>query len=141
MNNVILIGRLARDPELRFTTNQKAVCRTVVAVNRMSEGADFIPVTIFGKQAENVNNYLKKGAQVGIEGRIQTGSYTNKDGQKVYTTDVMAHRVEFLGGKREAEPKKEEYPAPVPAQPANDIPSGADYSAFQESFEELPWNK
>ena len=103
MNNVVLIGRLARDPELRYTPNtQNAVAHITVAVDRpVSQGrerqADFIRVTVFGKQAENVDRYLSKGRQVAVQGRIQTGSYQNRDGQTVYTTDVVADRVEFLG--------------------------------------------
>lgn len=139
MNSVILIGRLAKDPDLKFTTNQKAVCKLVVAVNRMGEGADFLPVTVFGKQAENVSNYLGKGSQVGIEGRIQTGSYTNNEGRKIYTTDVLASRVEFLGVRKgkASEPKADDFPA---AAPADDLPDRNEFEGYQESFESLPWN-
>ena len=103
MNSVILIGRLARDPELRYTPNsQTAIAHITLAVDRpVQQGrerqADFIRVTVFGRQAETVERYLKKGRQVAVSGRIQTGSYQNRDGQTVYTTDVVADRVEFLG--------------------------------------------
>lgn len=101
MNNVVLIGRLTRDPEIRYTAGtQMAVATFTVAIDRpVKAGAekqtDFPRVTVFGKQAENCERFLAKGRLVGVQGRIQTGSY-EKDGQKVYTTDVVADRVEFL---------------------------------------------
>ena len=105
MNSVILIGRLTRDPELRYTPNtQTAVAHFTLAIDRpVSAGqesqADFIRITVFGKQAETVDRYLKKGSQAAVSGRIQTGSYRDKNGQTVYTTDVIANRVEFLGSR------------------------------------------
>ena len=102
MNSVVLIGRLTRDPEVRYTAGtQMAVCTFTVAIDRpVRAGAekqtDFPRVTVFGKQAENCERFLAKGRLVGVQGRIQTGSYTNKDGVTVYTTDVVADRVEFL---------------------------------------------
>jgi single-strand DNA-binding protein len=108
MNSVILIGRLARDPELSYTPNtQTALCRLTVAVDRGKRngedlGADFIDVTVWDRQAENCDRYLSKGSQVAVRGRIETGSYTNREGQKVYTTRVVADRfggVEFLSSK------------------------------------------
>lgn len=104
MNSVILIGRLTRDPELRYTSGtQMAVATFTVAIDRpVRAGAekqtDFPRVTVFGKQAENCEKYLAKGRLVGVQGRLQTGSYTNKDGVTVYTTDVVADRVEFWNG-------------------------------------------
>lgn len=103
MNNVVLIGRLTRDPELSYTANnQTAVTRFTLAVDRpysqdRERQADFIRIVVFGKQAENVNRYLTKGSQCAVEGRIQTGSYQNREGATVYTTDIIANRVEFLG--------------------------------------------
>ena len=106
MNNVTLIGRLTRDPEVRYTSgSQLAVARFTIAIDRPirsgdgEKQTDFPSIVVFGKQAENCERFLSKGRQVGIEGRIQTGSYTNKDGNKVYTTEVVANRVEFLGGR------------------------------------------
>lgn len=99
MNSVILIGRLTKDPEVRYTQDQMAIARFSIAVDRPTRGekqTDFPSIIVFGKQAENCERYLAKGRLVGIEGRIQTGSYTNKDGNKVYTTEVVAGRVEFL---------------------------------------------
>jgi single-strand DNA-binding protein len=107
MNNVTLIGRLTKDPEVRYTgESQMAVARFSIAIDRPTKGekqTDFPNIVVFGKQAENCERFLTKGKLVGIEGRIQTGSYTNKNGDKVYTTDVVANRVEFLewGDKKE----------------------------------------
>ena len=102
MNSVVLIGRLTRDPELRYTSgSQMAVATFTIAIDRPvraggEKQTDFPRVTVFGKQAENCEKYLAKGRLVGVQGRLQTGSYTNKDGATVYTTDVVADRVEFL---------------------------------------------
>ncbi len=101
MNSVVLIGRLTRDPEVRYTESQLAIARFSIAINRVpgrdgqDRGADFPNIVVFGKQAENCERFLTKGRQVAIQGHIQTGSY-EKDGRKVYTTDVVADRVEFL---------------------------------------------
>ena len=106
MNCVTLVGRLTRDPELRYTAgSQMPVASFTLAVDRPfsknSEGptADFIRIVVFGKQAENCSTYLSKGREAAVQGRIQTGSYTKQDGTKVYTTDVIADRVEFIGGR------------------------------------------
>lgn len=100
MNNVILIGRTTREIELRYTTSQTAVARFSLAVERpVKDGekkADFPNIIVFGKQAENCEKYLAKGRKVAVQGRLQTGSYEDKDGKRVYTTDVIAERVEFL---------------------------------------------
>lgn len=98
MNRVELIGRLARDPEVRYTQTQKAVCKFTIAVDRIGEGADFIRVQVWDKLAQNCEQYLGKGSLVGIEGRIVTGSY-EKDGHKVSTFEIRADRVEFLSRK------------------------------------------
>ena len=103
MNSVNLIGRLTRDPELRWS-GETAIARFSIAIDRPmkkdgSHETDFPTIVVFGRTAENCERYLSKGRQVGVAGRLQTGSYTNKNGDKVYTTDVVASRVEFLGGK------------------------------------------
>ena len=119
MNAVILIGRLTRDPEVRYTSGtQMAVCTFTVAIDRPvkkdgEKQADFPRVICFGKQAENCERFLAKGRLVGVQGRLQTGSYTNKDGATVYTTDVVADRVEFLEwGDRQG--ARQEYDEPIP---------------------------
>ena len=102
MNSVVLIGRLTRDPEIRYTaSSQMAVASFTIAIDRPvraggEKQTDFPRITVFGRQAENCERYLAKGRLVGIQGRLQTGSYQNKDGVTVYTTDVVADRVEFL---------------------------------------------
>ena len=105
MNKVFLIGRLTRDPELRYTGNNTAVATFSLAVNRNftnqagEREADFINIVVWRKQAENVKNYLTQGSQVAIDGRIQVRSYDTEDGQKRYVTEVVADNVEFLGSK------------------------------------------
>lgn len=105
MNKVFLIGRLTRDPELRYTGSNTAVASFSLAVNRNfanangEREADFINIVVWRKQAENVKNYLSQGSQVAIDGRIQTRSYDDQNGQKRYVTEVVADNVEFLGSK------------------------------------------
>ena len=105
MNHVTLIGRLARDPEFRTTTNGKSVASFTLAVDRRSkqEGqptADFIPCVAWGKTAEVCTNYLAKGHRCGVGGRIQVRSYDAKDGSKRYVTEVMVDNVEFLESRK-----------------------------------------
>ena len=104
MNNVILIGRLTDKPELGYTQSQKAMCRFTLAVDRRTEGADFIRIIAWDRQAENIGRYLHKGSKCAVNGRIQTGSYKDKDGKTVYTTDVVATNVEFLDSKPAGQP-------------------------------------
>lgn len=102
MNQAIICGRLVRDPEIRYTNGEeaKAVAKYTIAVDRMRDKeADFISCVAFGKSAEFAEKYFRKGQRVLISGRIQTSSYTNKDGQKVYTTDVLIATQEFADGK------------------------------------------
>ena len=106
MNKVILMGRLVKNPEVRQDANGSiSMARYTLAIDRMrtkkdeDPGADFINCVAFGKSAEFAKNYLRKGTKLVIEGRIQTGSYTNKNGQKVYTTDVVIERQEFAESK------------------------------------------
>ena len=102
INRVVLVGRLTKDPELRYTPSGVAMARFTLAVNRTFSNqqgereADFINCVVWRKQAENTANYLKKGSLAGVEGRIQTGSYEGQDGKRVYTTDVVADSVQFL---------------------------------------------
>lgn len=106
MNLVILIGHLTSDPELK--QNEKFTqCKFTLAVNRLKEGADFISCIAWNKQAEAISKYLKKGSQVAIEGRIQTGNY-EKDGVKHYTTDVIVQSLNFIGSNEPVAKGKEE---------------------------------
>lgn len=105
MNKVILMGRLTRDPEVRYSQGEQvtAVARYTLAVDRrgrnQENSADFIACVVFGKAAEFAERYLHKGTKIVLTGRIQTGSYTNKDGQRVYTTDIVAEDQEFAESK------------------------------------------
>lgn len=103
MNKVFLIGRLAADPDIRQTTGEKstAVARYRLAVDRRGEGTDFVQCVSFGKTAEFAEKYLKKGMKVATVGRIQVGAYTDRDGKKVYTTDIVVEEIEFCERKQE----------------------------------------
>lgn len=134
MNLAVLVGRLTRDPEVRVTDSQMTVARYSLAVDRVGakEGqptADFISCIAFGKSAEFVEKYLKKGMKIAIEGRIQTGSYTNKEGQKVYTTDIVVDRHEFCESRSTSENN---------ATPADSADSFINLPAGIE--EEIPFN-
>ena len=152
MNKVFLSGRLGRDPEVRWSQGEPATCvaRFSLGVTRDIKdkdgnyGVDWINCVAFGRQGEFVEKYLKKGSGVEILGRIQTGSYTNKDGQKVYTTDVITEKVEFGKGSPKSDAgsnagQSQNPPAPSQAAPPNmgdgfmNIPDGLD--------DELPFNQ
>lgn len=108
MNKVELIGRLTKDIELRMTTESTAIARFTLAVNRRKKDeADFITCKAFGKTAELLDKYTRKGDRIGMCGRIETGKYNDKDGNTVYTTEVIADDIDLLEPKRE-EPKQEE---------------------------------
>ena len=113
MNKVVLIGRMTKDAQLAYTSNtQKAVTKFTLAVDRINEGADFINCVAFGKQAENIEKFVKKGNRLAVSGRIQTGSY-EKEGQKIYTTDIIVENAEFIEPKKESnESSKEETKQP-----------------------------
>ena len=102
MNKVVLMGRLTADPEIRSTQGGKMVAHYTLAVDRR-EGADFIMCVAWEKRAEFAEKYLHKGTKIVLCGRIQTGSYTDKDGKKIYTTDVIVEEVEFAESKKEAQ--------------------------------------
>ena len=141
MNTVNLVGRLTRDPDIRYANSGTSVARINVACDRRfrtenGPTADFIPCIAFGKTAEFIENYFHKGQRIGLVGRIQTGNYINNDGQKVYTTDVVIDHVEFVENKG-AGNATEARPAPEAAGAPDDdgfynIPDGLD--------EELPFN-
>ena len=142
MNKVILMGRLTRDPEIRYSQGERsmAIARFTLAVDRRRRGgdnanseqtADFITCVAFDRQAEFAEKYLHQGTKMLVTGRIQTGSYTNKDGQKVYTTEVMVDEMEFAESKSSAEGSN--YTAPrrsMPSTAAGDafmnIPDGVE---------------
>lgn len=144
MNKVMLMGRLTRDPEVRYSQGETplAIARFSLAVDRRfsrnnggdQQSADFINCVAFGKQGEFAEKYLHKGTKIALTGRIQTGSYTNKDGNKVYTTDIVAEEMEFAESKG-SNGDAPNYGASAPS-PADDgfmnIPSGID--------DEIPFN-
>ena len=149
MNKVILMGRLTRDPEVRYSQGDSAtaVARYTLAVDRRFKRdgearADFINCVVFGKSAEFAERYFRQGLKVVVSGRIQTGSYTNRDGVKVYTTDVVVEDQEFAESKAASESSMGSYrqasPSPSPAPSADigdgfmNIPDGID--------EELPFS-
>ena len=145
MNSVVLIGRLTRDPETRYTSaTQMAVSTFAIAIDRMvkqgeEKKTDYPRITVFGKQAENCEKFLKKGRLVGIQGRLQTGSYTDKNGNTVYTTDVVADRVEFLEwgekGEQKVQPKEEPKLKATPKETQEElIPSG-----FAQIEDDIPF--
>lgn len=121
MNKVILMGRLVRDPEVRYSQGEKsiAIARYTLAVDRKfkkegEQSADFISCVAMGKNGEFAEKYLKQGTKIAIEGRIQTGSYTNKDGNKVYTTDVIVEGHEFCESKSSQNQLQQNSNGPAP---------------------------
>lgn len=139
MNKVELVGRLTRDPEVRYSQGEKAtaIARFTLAVDRRVKdadgnyGADFISCVAFGKTGDFLEKYFKKGMKIGITGRIQTGNYTNKDGVKVYTTDVVVDDAEFVESKG----------ASVGAQATAQIASEDGFMNIPDGIdEELPFN-
>ncbi|HDF3365605.1 TPA: single-stranded DNA-binding protein [Staphylococcus aureus] len=115
LNRTILVGRLTRDPELRTTQSGVNVASFTLAVNRTftnAQGereADFINIIVFNKQAENVNKYLSKGSLAGVDGRLQTRNYENKEGQRVYVTEVVADSIQFLEPKNSNDTQQDLY--------------------------------
>ena len=148
MNKVILMGRLTRDPEVRYSQGERpvAVARYTLAVNRTFKragepDADFINCVTFGRSTEFAERYFRQGIRIVVSGRIQTGSYTNKDGVRVYTTEVIVEDQEFAESRAESEANRSSFqsspaPGPAPSIDAGDgfmnIPDGID--------EELPFN-
>ena len=141
MNQVVLIGRLTKDPETSVSQSNTMVSRFTLAVDRDykrdgEQTADFIRIITFGKTAELVDAYLFKGRQVAVHGRVQTGRYTNKDGQKVYTTDIIADRVQFLGGKQ----SQDDAPAePYEEQRKPQSTEQTEFDGFQACDDDIPF--
>ena len=141
MNRVILMGRLTRDPNISYSQSgdNMAIARFTLAVDRRGRrqdgadqpSADFIGCVCFGRQAEFAEKYLRQGMKVAVTGRIQTGSYTNKDGQKVYTTDVVLDDIEFAEGKSGSSTE----PRPAPANYSDGF-----MNVPEEEMENLPFN-
>ena len=156
MNKVSLVGRLTRDPEIRYSQGESAMCIASfsVAVDRRfkrqgEQEADFISCKAFGKTAEFIQNFFFKGMKIGLTGRIQTGSYTNREGQKVYTTDVVAEEVEFVESKNSQQGGQQQPAGGFnPQNASTNGPSGFNASGPVDGFmnipdgidEELPFN-
>lgn len=139
MNKIILIGRLVRDPELRYTPNGAAVCSFTLAVDRPYNSqsnereADFIDIVVWNKIAENVAKYITKGRQVGVEGRLQIRSYEGNDGQRRWRTEVIANQVEFLGsggggGERMAQEMAPTSQPTPPSEPSSSFGTEVSFS-------------
>ena len=148
MNKVILMGRLTRDPEVRYSQGESslAIARYTLAVDRRFKRdeeatADFIPCVVFGKSAEFTERYFRQGMRVVVSGRIQTGSYTNRDGVKVYTTEVVVEEQEFAESKAASE-QNAGYRSAAPApSPAPSIDAGDGFMNIPDGIdEELPFN-
>lgn len=140
LNKVILIGRLTRDPELKHTASNIAVANFSLAVNRPfsdqngERGVDFINIIVWRKQAENVKKYLNKGSLISLEGRIQTRNYDNKEGKKVYVTEVVADSVQFLEskGQKTTNVSPQDF---LDQAPVTDVDVADPYADFGDSIE------
>ena len=142
MNKVVLIGRLSRDPELRHTSNNTPVCQINVAVSRpVAQGkepeTDFINVTVWNKQAENLVKYVKKGNQIAIEGRIQTRSYDNEEGKKIYVIEVLANHIEFIGNNsnKTNDNQTQDNKTSYTAEEIDNMPTDDPFSSFGQKVE------
>ncbi|MDO5135926.1 MAG: single-stranded DNA-binding protein [Eubacteriales bacterium] len=152
MNKVILMGRLTRDPEVRYSAgeNALAIARYTLAVDRRfrrssgGEGeqtADFISCVAFGRTAEFAEKYFRQGLKIAITGRIQTGSYTNREGQRVYTTEVVVEDQEFAESKSASDSYAASRPAQAPSMPAPGAASADGFMNIPDGIdEELPFN-
>ena len=153
MNKTILMGRLTRDPEVRYSANDSgmAIVRYTLAVDRRraagndGQSADFINCVAFGKTGEFAEKYFRKGMKILITGRIQTGSYTNQEGQRIYTTEVIVEDQEFAESKRASEEAAASAPAPSAPQPAAAAAAPTDAMPMPEPLpfaedEEIPFN-
>lgn len=154
LNRVVLVGRLTRDPELRYTPNGVAVANFTVAVNRPfrnqqgEQEADFINCVTWRKQAENLANYMRKGSLIGVDGRIQTRSYENQEGRRVWVTEVLAENIQFLESKAASQqradyglnPQNDSYqhqPSAPVHQPFDETQTFGDESPLEPDVEQI----
>jgi len=129
LNRVVLVGRLTKDPDLRYTPNGVAVANFTIAVNRPfnSEGgqdADFINCVVWRRAAENLANYMKKGSQVGVDGRLQSRSFDNSEGKRVFVTEVVADSVQFLESKGDSQQNNQQSNQHQNQKQQNESPDG-----------------
>lgn len=131
INSTVLVGRLTKDLELQYTSSNIAVCKFTLAVNRKykKDETDFIQCVAWKQSAENMVKYVGKGSLIGIEGHIQTGSYDNKEGVRVYTTEIVADSVQFL------EPKKDTFNDQDSKDIYNDIKAGEEKKKYQQTID------
>ncbi len=145
MNKVILVGRLTRDPEVKNTTTGKAVATFILAIDRRfknKEGqkeADFVPIVVWGKQAESVGQYLSKGSQIGVSGRLQVRSYDAQDCQRRYVTEVVADEITFISTANKKESSKGQQQAPVPRSDNNTAAMGLDEDFHLMADDDVPF--
>ena len=152
MNKVILVGRLTRDPDIRYSSGDgaMAIARYTLAVDRRGrrdessqdqQTADFIGVVAFGRDGEFAEKYLRKGTRILVEGHIRTGSYTNKEGQKVYTTDVVVDRHEFVDSKSSSQGSGSDQFIPASSGAPDQVDGGDGFMNIPDGIEEeLPFN-
>jgi single stranded DNA-binding protein (ssb) len=148
MNKVILMGRLTRDPEVRYSAGESstAIARYSLAVDRRFKRdgeptADFINCVVFGKSAEFAEKYFRQGIKIAVTGRIQTGNYTNKEGQRVYTTDVIVEEQEFAESKASSEAQGQGSYQQSAERPTPNVASGDGFMNIPDGIdEELPFN-
>lgn len=148
MNKVVLMGRLTRDPDVRYSQGDRpmAVARYTLAVNRRfkrdgDQDADFINCVAFGRAGEFAEKYLKQGTKIVVSGRIQTGSYTNKDGMRVYTTDVVIEEQDFAESKAAAAQNQMGMSAPAPSAPQPSAAASDGFMNIPDGLEEeLPFS-
>lgn len=151
MNRVVLVGRLTRDPDLRYTPNGVAVANFTIACNRPfrnqqgEQEADFINCVVWRKAAENLANYMKKGSMIGVDGRIQTRSYDNQEGRRVFVTEVLAENIQFLeprgasqsGGQSNYSRNDQYQEQPRPSQPMGQSSQEQPNNPFQNDGEQI----
>ncbi|WP_440894948.1 single-stranded DNA-binding protein [Amphibacillus sp. Q70] len=143
LNRVVIVGRLTKDPDLRYTANGKAVANFTIAVNRPfsnqqgNREADFINCVIWNKSAENLANYMSKGSLIGIDGNLQSRNYDGKDGKRVYVTEVVAGSVQFLESKNKTASNENKSQSNTPNN--NIEPTQDDMSPIDISDDDLPF--
>ena len=147
MNKAILIGRLTRDPELRYTSSNRAVCQFTVAIDRPftnqatgQREADFINVVVWDKQAENVGKFVTKGRLIAVEGRIQVRNYDNNEGRKVYVTEVVANNVQFLESRNAVQNSGTGFNS-MPEPPMQSEPTPYDFTGNNTSSNSVETNR
>ena len=143
MNKFIGIGRITKDIELAYTQNGKAVAKYTLAINGYNDKTDFLNCVTWNKQAENLKKYCGKGSQIAVEGRVSVRNYENKEGKKVYVTEIVTNNIMFLDSKKEGQAPKEEVTTEAETDPFENFgqehDSGIEQSEFEIEDEDLPF--